>query len=113
MSQFDRLTDTELHQLSERLYHAVMRLFDAASATFTQMTAMGTWTEDYTRLNATAGVLMAAGSEQDQLLREVTDLVRFRRDQAQAQARAAEILAGWSDEAGWLEDAIKNGLADD
>lgn len=112
MSQFDSLTDTELHQLSERLYHGVMRLFDAASATFTQMTAMSTWTEDYGQLNRTAGVLMAAGREQDQLLREVTDLIRFRRDKAAAQAKAAEILAEWTDEAAWLEDAIKNGLAE-
>jgi len=63
MSQFDSLTGAELHQLSEKLYHAVTRLFDAASATFTQMTAMGTWTQDYAELNARAGVLLAAGRD--------------------------------------------------
>jgi hypothetical protein len=112
MNEFDGLTDQELHQLSEKLYRSVMCLFDAASATFTQMTAMGTWTESYTALNRKAGILMAAGREQDQLLREVTDLIRGRRKQAEVAAKAAQILAEWTDDADLLADAIRNGLAD-
>lgn len=93
MDQFSSLTDSELHQLAERLYHGVMRLFDEATAVFSQMGAMSTWTQQYADLNRRTGVLMAAGREQDQLLREVSDLIRYRRDLAAAQAEAARRLA--------------------
>jgi hypothetical protein len=112
MNEFSQLTDAELHQVSERLYHGVMRLFDAATVTFAAMSQTATWTAQYAELNGRAGVLMAAGREQDQLLREVSDLIRGRREQAAARARLAAMDLGTDSEWNAIREATAIDAAD-
>lgn len=114
MNELISLNDAELHQLSERLYHGVMRLFDAAAAAFSALGqgVPATWTDDYRGRLRTANVLMGAGREQDELLREVTDIIRGRREEAAARARLAAMDLDTDDEWAAIRRATQIDAAD-
>jgi hypothetical protein len=86
------LTDTELSERSERVYRAVVRLFDAATVIFGQMSQTQTWTPEYEEMKRRSAVLMAAGREQNQLHGEISQIIRERREEADLRARIGAAL---------------------
>jgi hypothetical protein len=79
VNQLSQLSGTELEELSIRIYHATVKFYDQASAIFSEMLAIPTWTPVYDDMRAQAGVLIAAGREQKQLHDELVGFIRSSR----------------------------------
>lgn len=76
MNQLSQLSGTELEELSIRIYHATIKFFDEAQATFGKMMKIPTWNPVYDDMRAQAADLMAAGREQGQLHSEIVGFIR-------------------------------------
>lgn len=87
---FAGLTDSELDQLSERVYRATMRLFDATMALLGQMAQTASWTPQYAELQCREAALMTAAREQGALHTELVAVVRERREAARRLAETAD-----------------------
>jgi hypothetical protein len=76
VNQLSQLTGIELEELSVRVYHASIKFFDAAGILFKRMAATAAWNPVYDDMGAQAAVLMDAGREQSELLRELGEAIR-------------------------------------
>jgi hypothetical protein len=109
---FGQMDPAELGHLENITYASSLALFTRASEMFGEAGGMSPLAPGYDDLMADAGVVMAAGREQNALHTEIAQVIRLREAGA-ASARAARvtretILADWAEDEHWLREALLN-----
>lgn len=80
----DRFTAAELEQLHKQIYHWGMRMCEKSEHLHRAMRVLPTWTADYRQLRQNRDALLAAATEQNELLQEIGAEMRARREAVDA-----------------------------